>query len=296
MKKKQMLPTILDGKATAAAIRAGLKADMGYWAAKAGRAPGLAVILVGDDPASQVYVRFKERACEETGILSEVFRLPQGATQSELLDCIQQLNDRNEIDGILVQLPLPARLDSQEVVARIRPDKDVDGFTAVNMGRLALALPGLRPCTPAGIIALLEHYKLSPSGKRAVVIGRSNIVGRPLAMLLSGRGAYGNATVTVCHSGTKGLSAICREADFLFPALGRPEFVTADMVKPGAVIVDVGINRTEKGLVGDVDYKAVAPLCSAITPVPGGVGPMTIAQLLVNTVNAWKARCGLTTS
>ncbi len=288
-----MAPILLDGKATAAALRADLKKDIDHWLPKAGRRPGLAVLLVGDDPASQVYVRSKERASIEAGMHSEVFRLPQGMTRNELDERIRELNSREDIDGILVQLPLPGRLNSQDVLSLIAPEKDVDGFSAVNMGLLALGAPGLRPCTPAGIIALLERYKLSPSGKRAVVIGRSNIVGKPLAMLLAAPVPYGNATVTLCHSGTTDLPAICREADFLFVALGRPKFITADMVKPGAVIVDVGMNRVDGVLCGDVDYEAVAPLAGAITPVPGGVGPMTIAQLLCNTVIAWKNRCNL---
>ncbi len=288
-----MAPILLDGKMTAAVLRANLKKDIDHWLPKAGRRPGLAVFLVGDDPASQVYVRSKERASIETGMHSEVFRLPQGMTQGELGERIRELNGRDDIDGILVQLPLPGRLNSQDILSLIVPEKDVDGFSAVNMGLLALGAPGLRPCTPAGIIALLEHYELSPSGKRAVVIGRSNIVGKPLAMLLAAPGPYGNATVTLCHSGTTDLPAICREADFLFAAIGRPKFITADMVKPGAVIVDVGMNRVDGALCGDVDYEAVAPLAGAITPVPGGVGPMTIAQLLCNTVIAWKKRCKL---
>lgn len=288
-----MSATIIDGKATAAALRADLKTDIARVLADGGRKPGLAVVLVGEDPASQVYVRSKERACAEAGIESFPYRLSARISQDELEDCIRMLNERDEVDGILVQLPLPAHLDSERALALILPEKDVDGFTAVSMGRLALGLPGLRPCTPAGIMTLLERYELSPSGKHAVVVGRSNIVGKPLAMLLAQPGPWANATVTLCHSGTRNLAEICREADFLFPALGRPKFITADMIKPGAVIVDVGINRIESGLVGDVDYAPAAEKARAITPVPGGVGPMTIAQLLCNTVIAWKARCGI---
>ena len=288
-----MAPILLDGKAAAVALRADVKRDIEYWMPKAGRRPGLAVLLVGDDPASQIYVRSKERASIEAGMHFEVFRLPQGLTQGELAERIHELNSREEVDGILVQMPLPGRLDSQDILSRIAPEKDVDGFSAANMGLLALGMPGLRPCTPAGIISLLECYGLSPSGKRAMVIGRSNIVGKPLAMLLAAPEPYGNATVTICHSGTMDLPAVCREADFLFAAVGRPKFITADMVKPGAVIVDVGMNRVNGALCGDVDYETVAPLAGAITPVPGGVGPMTIAQLLRNTVIAWKGRCNI---
>lgn len=287
------MTTILDGKATAAAIRAELAAEVAGLLPRAGRAPGLAVILVGEDPASRVYVRNKEKACVAAGFLSETFRLGADTVQKDLEDLIETLNARNDIDGILLQLPLPAGLDSQRCLERVAPHKDVDGFHPMNMGKLTLGLPGLRPCTPAGIMVLLERYGLSPAGKKAVVVGRSNIVGKPLALMLGAPGKYANATVTVCHSGTPDLGAVCREADFLFLALGRPRFVTADMVKQGAVVVDVGINRTEEGLCGDADYRSVSVRASAITPVPGGIGPMTIAQLLANTVQSYKAHCGL---
>jgi len=284
---------LLDGKATAAALREELKKDVDALKDRAGRAPGLAVILVGDDPASQVYVRNKERACADAGIRSEAFRISAQTTQQELEERIVALNAREDIDGILLQLPLPAGLDSQRCLELIDPAKDVDGFHPVNMGKLTLGLPGFRPCTPAGVMTLLERYNLSPAGKKAVVLGRSNIVGKPLALMLGASGPFANATVTVCHSRTPDLAQQCREADFLFVAIGRANFVTADMVKPGAVVVDVGINRTENGLVGDVDFGAVSKVASAITPVPGGIGPMTIAQLLVNTVASWKKRCGV---
>lgn len=284
---------LLDGKATAAALREELKKDVDALKDRAGRAPGLAVILVGDDPASQVYVRNKERACADAGIRSEAFRISAQATQQELEERIVALNAREDIDGILLQLPLPAGLDSQRCLELIDPAKDVDGFHPVNMGKLTLGLPGFRPCTPAGVMTLLERYNLSPAGKKAVVLGRSNIVGKPLALMLGASGPFANATVTVCHSRTPDLAQQCREADFLFVAIGRANFVTADMVKPGAVVVDVGINRTENGLAGDVDFGPVSKVASAITPVPGGIGPMTIAQLLVNTVASWKKRCGV---
>lgn len=283
---------LLDGKATAATIRGELKEEVAALAPAAGRTPGLAVILVGEDPASQVYVRNKERGCQEAGIRSEAFRLAATTTQEELEALIHTLNAREDIDGILLQLPLPRGLDSQRCLEAIDPAKDVDGFHPQNMGRLALGLPGFRPCTPAGVMTLLERYNLSPSGKKAVVVGRSNIVGKPLALMLGASGKFANATVTVCHSGTPDLRRECLEADFLFVAIGRPKFVTADMVREGAVVIDVGINRTEEGLCGDCDYEGVSRVASAITPVPGGVGPMTIAQLLLNTVQSWKARCG----
>lgn len=284
---------LLDGKGTAASLRQELAGEIAALAGVARRAPGLAVILVGDDPASQVYVRNKERACQEAGVFSETIRPAASIKQEALLDIIDGLNARPDIDGILLQLPLPRHLDSQECLERIAPGKDVDGFHPVNMGKLTLGLPGLRPCTPSGVMVLLERYNLSPAGKKAVVVGRSNIVGKPLALMLGAPGRHANATVTVCHSGTPDLPAVCREADFLFVAMGKPKFVTADMVKPGAVVVDVGINRTAEGLCGDCDYPEVSKVASAITPVPGGIGPMTIAMLLHNTVQAYKAHCGL---
>jgi methylenetetrahydrofolate dehydrogenase (NADP+)/methenyltetrahydrofolate cyclohydrolase len=281
---------ILDGKATAAAIRAELKIEIQSLQDWAGRPPGLAVILVGEDSASQIYVRNKEKACAEVGVYSEAHRLPPDTKGAQLLGLIDELNERADIDGILLQLPLPRGLDSQACLIRISPDKDVDGFHPVNMGKLALGLPGFRPCTPAGVLELLRRYNLSPAGHKAVVVGRSNIVGKPLALMLCQPGATANATVTVCHSGTKDLTAECRQADFLFLAMGRPRCISADMVKPGAVVVDIGINRTEEGLCGDCDYTSLEGLVRAMTPVPGGVGPMTIAQLLINTVQAYKTR------
>ena len=277
------MTTIIDGKATAQAVRAELKEEIAARCKDGLRAPGLAVILVGEDPASQVYVRNKERACQDTGILSLPYRLPADTSQEALLALIAELNARPDVDGILLQLPLPAGLDASRCLLAIDPAKDVDGFHPENVGRLSLGLPGMVSCTPAGVIELLRRYKLSTRGKKAVVVGRSDIVGKPLALLLARSGEFGDATVTLC-------AEECRSADFLFLAVGRPRMVTGDMVKKGAVVIDVGINRTDSGLCGDADYDSVFPQASAITPVPGGVGPMTIAMLLKNTVDAWKAR------
>ncbi len=281
------MTTIIDGKATAAAIRGELKQQVANAVNNGKRAPGLAVILVGDDAASQVYVRNKQKACAEVGIASFPYTLPSTTSQAELLKLIADLNANPEVDGILLQLPLPAPLDSQACLLAIDPAKDVDGFHPENVGKLSLGLPCYVSCTPAGVMELLERYNLSPAGKKAVIVGRSNIVGRPLALLLSHSGPFANATVTICHSRTKDLAKECREADFIFLAIGKAKFLTADMVKPGTVIIDVGINRTDEGLCGDADYAAVSPIASAITPVPGGVGPMTIAMLMKNTIQSW---------
>ena len=274
---------LINGKEIAAAVRAELKADCATFVAKHGYAPGLAVVIVGEDPATQIYVRNKARACEEVGFCSEVHRLPAGTEQAALNALIDRLNADSRIHGILVQLPLPAHLDAEEVTLRIDPRKDVDAFHPFNVGRILLGDPIFLPCTPAGVMELLRRSGIDPSGKRCVVIGRSNIVGKPMAMLL----LAANGTVTVCHSRTVGLADITREADILVSAVGRANFVTADMVKPGAVVIDVGMNRDASGkLVGDVDFPSVSPLCSFITPVPGGVGPMTITMLLRNTLVA----------
>lgn len=274
---------LINGKEIAAAVRAELKADCATFVAKHGYAPGLAVVIVGEDPASQIYVRNKARACEEVGFCSEVHRLPAETEQAALNALIDRLNADSRIHGILVQLPLPAHLDAEEVTLRIDPRKDVDAFHPFNVGRILLGDPIFLPCTPAGVMELLRRSGIDPSGKRCVVIGRSNIVGKPMAMLL----LAANGTVTVCHSRTVGLADITREADILVSAVGRSNFVTADMVKPGAVVIDVGMNRDASGkLVGDVDFPSVSPLCSFITPVPGGVGPMTITMLLRNTLVA----------
>ena len=278
---------ILDGKSTAATIRTFLREEIASSHVPSGRAPRLAVILVGEDPASQVYVRNKEKACADVGIDTVTYRQSAGIPQAELEAFIASLSADDSIDGILLQLPLPEGLDAQPCIDAISPEKDVDGLTAVNQGRTAMDIPGLRPCTPAGILALLDHYGISVSGKKAVVLGRSILVGRPIALMLGARGR--DATVTLCHSRTPDLAAVCREADILIAAIGRPRFVTADMVKPSAVVIDVGINRLPDGkLCGDVDYAAIEPKASVITPVPGGVGPMTITMLMQNTLTSAK--------
>lgn len=281
---------ILDGKATALSIRQNLAAEVERLSGVYGRAPHLAVVLVGEDPASQVYVRNKERACAEAGITSTARRVDADITQGELEDLVSELNDTHDIDGVLVQAPLPRHLDLLAVQSLIDPEKDVDGFHPMNVGKLSIGLPCLPPCTPAGVMEILKHYNIPCEGKKAVVIGRSNIVGKPMALMLARAELQANATVTVCHSRTPDLAAECRTADILVAALGRPRFVKRDMVKPGAVVIDVGINRTEQGLCGDVDFDAVKDIVSAITPVPGGIGPMTIAMLLTNTVTAYKRR------
>ena len=281
---------LLDGKKTAAEMAEKLAGEIRLATASGKRPPGLAVIMIGDMPASATYVRNKERACERAGLRSIPFHLPEKCSQAELLALIASLNARDDVDGILLQLPLPAHIDAQACLLAIDPDKDVDGFHPVNVGRLSLGLPGFVSCTPAGVMTLLERYGLSVAGKRAVVVGRSNIVGKPLAMLLASPAH--NATVTVCHSGTRDLAEECKKADFLFLAMGRPRFVGADMVASGAVVVDVGINHTPEGLCGDADFDALAGKVSAITPVPGGIGPMTIAMLLENTARSWRRRTG----
>jgi len=263
-----------------------------------GVTPGLTVVLVGDDPASAVYVGAKERACREAGIRGETIRLPASTSQAELLAVVDRLNADASVDGILVQMPLPRQLDAEAVIQRLRPEKDVDGFHPVNAGKLlAGASDGFAPCTPAGVQLLLREYDVETRGAECVIVGRSNIVGKPLAALLMQPGAGADATVTVCHSRTRDLAAHTRRADILIVAAGRPQIVTADMVKPGAVVVDVGVNRVadpraKNGtrLVGDVDFEAVSRVASLITPVPGGVGPMTIAMLLRNTVSAARQR------
>lgn len=274
---------LIDGKAISAQIRAEIKDEVTAFEAERGFVPGLAVVIVGENPASQVYVRNKARACAEVGFYSEVHALPATTTQDELNALVDRLNGDAKIHGILVQLPLPKHLDENEVLLRIDPNKDVDAFHPYNVGKIMIGDYDFLPCTPAGVMALLERSGIDPAGKRCVVIGRSNIVGKPMAMLL----LHANGTVTVCHSRTKELAAICREADILVVAIGRADFVGADMVKPGAVVIDVGMNRREDGkLTGDVDFSAVEPIASAITPVPGGVGPMTITMLLKNTLTA----------
>lgn len=274
-----MAAQILDGKKLSAEIRAKIKDETAALREK-GIVPGLAVILVGENPASKVYVGQKEKGCLEAGFASFLHRLPSSTSQQELLGLINRLNADASVHGILVQLPLPPQIDPDTVLAAIRPEKDVDGFHPVNIGRLAAGLPACEPCTPKGIMRLLRTTGISLPGKEAVVIGRSNIVGKPVALMLLAE----SATVTICHSRTKDLVDHVRRADIVVAAIGKPRFVTADMVKEGAVVIDVGINRLEEGLVGDVDYAPVSEKASWITPVPGGVGPMTIAMLLENTL------------
>ncbi len=278
-RKKHM--TLINGKEISASVRADIKAE----AEKLSVRPGLAVILVGNDPASQVYVRNKNKACEEVGFYSEMYTLPEETSMDELLGLIEQLNVSPQIHGILVQLPLPKHLDEEKVILAINPEKDVDAFHPTNVGKIMIGNHSFLPCTPAGVMELLSRSGIEVSGKECVVIGRSNIVGKPQAMLL----LHANGTVTVCHSKTKNLAEICSRADILVSAIGRAKFVTADMVKDGAVVIDVGINRDENGkLCGDVDFENVAPKTSFITPVPGGVGPMTITMLMKNTLTAAK--------
>ncbi len=275
----------IDGKLISAQIRAELKEETAAFIEEHGYAPGLAVVIVGEDPASQVYVRNKKKGCEEVGFYSEVHELPATTTQEELNALVDRLNADSKIHGILVQLPLPKHLDETEVLLRISPAKDVDAFHPYNVGKIMIGDYDFLPCTPAGVMALLERSNIDVNGKRCVVIGRSNIVGKPMSMLL----LHANGTVTVCHSRTKELASVTREADILVVAIGRADFVGADMVKPGAVVIDVGMNRRADGkLTGDVDFAAVEPIASHITPVPGGVGPMTITMLLKNTLTAAK--------
>jgi methylenetetrahydrofolate dehydrogenase (NADP+)/methenyltetrahydrofolate cyclohydrolase len=305
------MTTLLDGKATAAAIRAETAAAVRALVSAGGRPPGLAAVLVGENPASEVYVGSKVRGCAEVGMESRTIRLPAETSEEELLALVDDLNRDDAIDGILVQLPLPPQIAEKKVVERISPDKDVDGFHPVSVGRLWLDEPGFAPATPSGILELLKRSGIPLAGRRAVVVGRSSIVGKPMAGLLLRE----NCTVTVCHSRTADLAAVTREADLLVAAIGRPAFLGAEHVREGAVVIDVGINRIQdraeverlfpgdearlaqfetrgSTLVGDVDFTRVAPRASAITPVPGGVGPLTVAMVLVNTLNAARGRRG----
>lgn len=288
---------LIDGKKTAAEIKAEIAATVADIVAKGGKRPHLAAILVGHDGGSETYVAHKVKACEECGFTSSLIRFEDDITEDRLLDEVRRLNDDPDVDGFIVQLPLPRHIDEQRVIETIDPDKDVDGFHPVNVGRLSIGLPGFRSATPAGIIELLRRYKIETRGRHCVIIGRSNIVGKPLASLMMQKAPVGDATVTVCHSATKNLKEITSQADILVAALGRPGFVTADMVKDGAVVIDVGTTRvadaTKKNgwrLSGDVDFANVAPKCSFITPVPGGVGPMTIVSLMLNTLEAARRR------
>ncbi|MBQ9085783.1 MAG: bifunctional methylenetetrahydrofolate dehydrogenase/methenyltetrahydrofolate cyclohydrolase FolD [Clostridia bacterium] len=279
------MANIINGKAISAAIRAELKQETEEFVQQHGFRPGLAVIIVGEDPASQVYVRNKHRACEEVGFYSEVWELPATTTQDELNALVDRLNGDPAIHGILCQLPLPSHLDENEIILRIDPKKDVDAFHPFNVGKIMIGDYSFLPCTPAGVMALLERSDIEIAGKECVVVGRSNIVGKPQAMLL----LHAHGTVTVCHSRTKNLAEICRRADILIAAIGKADFFKGDMIKEGAVVIDVGMNRRADGsLTGDVDFASVEPKASYVTPVPGGVGPMTITMLMKNTLTAAK--------
>ena len=277
---------VIDGKAVSAAVRERVKVDVAAYVEESGRTPTLATVIVGEDPASEIYVANKHRACGEVGMSSVHHGLPAATSEEELLDLVRGLGADDEVDGILVQLPVPAHIDPDAVVGAIDPGKDVDGLTPTNAGLLAHGTPGLVPCTPAGVMELLAHEGVELEGAEAVVVGRSKLVGVPVARLL----LSANATVTICHSRTRDLAATCARADVLVAAVGVPRLLGADAVKPGAVVIDVGMNRLEDGLCGDVDYEAAATVAGAITPVPGGVGPMTIAMLLVNTLQAARTR------
>ena len=276
---------IINGKEISATIRSEIKEATEKLVAESGVRPGLAVIIVGEDPASQVYVRNKKRACDEVGFYSESYELPENTTQDELNALVDRLNKDDKIHGILCQLPLPKHLDENEVIMRIDPKKDVDAFHPENVGKIMIGDYSFLPCTPAGVMTLLERSGIDVCGKECVVVGRSNIVGKPQAMLL----LHANGTVTICHSRTKNLAEVCRRADILVAAIGKADFFTGDMIKEGAVVIDVGMNRRADGkLTGDVDFASVEPKASYITPVPGGVGPMTITMLMQNTLTAAK--------
>jgi methylenetetrahydrofolate dehydrogenase (NADP+) / methenyltetrahydrofolate cyclohydrolase len=276
------MATIIDGKAIAAEIRSVVKEEVAAHRAEFGEAPGLATVLVGDDPASRIYVSGKHRACEEVGMRSISYELPADAPESDVIDLVDELNADDAVSGMIVQLPLPPQIDAGNVIAHVDPRKDVDGLTPTNAGLLAQGRDALVPATPVGVMELLRRSGAELEGAEVVVIGRSNLVGKPVASLLLAE----NATVTVCHSRTRDLGAVCGRADVLVAAVGKPKLVTGEMVKDGAIVIDVGMNRTEEGLVGDVDFEKAARRAAAITPVPGGVGPMTIAMLLRNTLKA----------
>jgi methylenetetrahydrofolate dehydrogenase (NADP+)/methenyltetrahydrofolate cyclohydrolase len=287
------MDNLLDGRKLAKEIRAELAAAVSAMKSEGKRAPHLAAILVGDDPASQVYVRNKVRSCEKVGFESTLVRKPADATEEEVLEAVHQLNEDENIDGFIVQLPLPRHIDEEKITLAIKPEKDVDGFHPVNFGRMAQGLPSYLPATPAGILEMIRRYEIPTEGREVVVLGRSNIVGSPMSILLGRKDYPGNATVTMCHSRTQALQEHTLRADILIAAIGIPEFVKADMVKEGVVVIDVGINRvdapeTEKGyrLCGDVDFEEVAKKASLISPVPGGVGQLTVASLLINTLKA----------
>ncbi|MBX9789703.1 MAG: bifunctional methylenetetrahydrofolate dehydrogenase/methenyltetrahydrofolate cyclohydrolase FolD [Pirellulales bacterium] len=281
-----MTAQLLDGRELARQLQEEIQAEVAAFVRQVGVTPGLAAVLVGDDPASQVYVRNKQKACERVGIASWLHRLPSTVTTDELLQLVARLNTDDGVHGILVQLPLPPQVDTLRVLDAVTPLKDVDGFHPENVGLLVQGRPRFVPCTPLGIQRLLERHGVDTAGRAAVVVGRSDTVGKPMALLLAARGRGGDATVTICHSRTPDLGAVTRTADILIVAIGQAHCVTAEMVKPGAVVVDVGINRTDSGLVGDVDFAGVREVASLITPVPGGVGPLTVTMLLANTLTA----------
>jgi methylenetetrahydrofolate dehydrogenase (NADP+)/methenyltetrahydrofolate cyclohydrolase len=281
-----MPATIIDGKAIAATVRAEVTDEVAEWVDGGGRRPGLATVLVGEDPASAVYVAGKQKACVEVGIEGFPHTLQADASEDEVIGLLHELNADPRVSGILLQLPTPQHIDGSLLTTMIHADKDVDGLTPLSAGLLAKGLPGLRPCTPAGVLELLRRHEVQLAGAEAVIVGRSDLVGKPVAQLLLAE----NATVTMCHSRTRDLAGVCRRADVLIAAVGRPAMIAGDWVKPGATVIDVGISRTDDGLVGDVDFDAAAQVAGLITPVPGGVGPMTIAMLLRNTVLAARAQ------
>jgi methylenetetrahydrofolate dehydrogenase (NADP+)/methenyltetrahydrofolate cyclohydrolase len=281
-----MTATLIDGKAIAQQVRTELRREIESWVTGGGRRPGLATVLVGDDPASAVYVGGKQRACAEVGIEGFAHDLPADTSEADVVSLLQELNADDRVSGILLQLPTPDHIDGSHLTTLIDPAKDVDGLTPVSAGLLAKGLPGLRPCTPAGVIELLHRYDVPLEGAEAIVVGRSDLVGKPVSALLLAE----NATVTMCHSRTRDLPEVCRRADVLIAAVGRPEMIQGSWIKPGATVIDVGINRTDSGLVGDVEFASATEVAGMITPVPGGVGPMTIAMLLRNTLQAARAQ------
>lgn len=292
MQEEKTKPIVIDGKTIASTIKEEIKKEVAQILDRGQRPPHLVAVLVGEDGASLSYVKSKEKQSQQVGFTSSVYRFPESITEKELLETIDFLNNDDEVDGYIVQMPLPKHIDARKVTEHIDPRKDVDGFHPVNAGRMLLSLPCYLPATPFGIVTLIERSNIEMAGKNCVVLGRSDIVGTPVSVLMSRKGM--DCTVTLCHSKTKNIKQICSSADIIVAAIGKPGFVTADMVKPGAVVIDVGIHRikdeSEKGyyVTGDVDYEAVAPKCSYITPVPGGVGPMTIVSLLLNTLKAYK--------